>query len=64
LEEQAVAVVVSPLKPFGYIELDGKRLAASCIDGGFGQAGENVRLHRRMGQTVIMKRMATDIQEL
>ncbi len=60
-ENRAVAVVVSPLKPFGYIELDGRRLAANCLDGGFVEAGERVQVYRRAGQTVIVKRIATDI---
>ena len=60
-KHRAVAVVVSPLKPFGSIELDGKRLAANCLDGGFVETGKRVQVYRRAGQTVIVRRIATDI---
>jgi membrane protein implicated in regulation of membrane protease activity len=61
IEAGTIVVVVSPLKPFGFIELDGQRIAASCLDNGFVETGEKVRLHRRAGQAVIVKRIATDI---
>jgi membrane protein implicated in regulation of membrane protease activity len=60
IEAGTIVVVVSPLKPFGYIDLDGQRIPASCLDNGFVEIGEKVRLHRRTGQAVIVKRIATE----
>jgi membrane protein implicated in regulation of membrane protease activity len=57
INQDAIGLVVSPLKPFGSIELDGQKIAACSVDGGFVPAGERVQVDRREGRTMFVKRV-------
>lgn len=59
-DADAIGLVVSPLKPFGSIELGGQKVPACSVDGGFIPAGERVQVDRREGRTIFVKRI--DVQ--
>jgi membrane-bound ClpP family serine protease len=53
--ESVTATVVAPLKPFGYIEVNGERIAASAVGGVMIDAGKQVRICGRNNQTVLVE---------
>ncbi len=49
------AAVVSPLKPFGYIELNGQQLSAKSEDGSLIEAGRVVLVCDQRNQTLVVR---------